>query len=137
VHLNRPAAANARNQEMRDTLASLWRAVSGDPAVRVVILTGVGTRFFRAGMDLKEAAAPEDPVARRDRMRRSRDIELLAALPQLTIAAINGYALGGGLEMALACDIRMAADTASLGLPDVTRGLPADVNLLRTTSLES
>jgi enoyl-CoA hydratase/carnithine racemase len=123
VRLNRPAAANARNQAMREALASLWHSVAADPAVRVVILTGAGDRFFCAGMDLKEAAAPEDAIQRRDRMRRSRDIELLAALPQLTVAAINGYALGGGLEMALACDVRLAADTATVGLPEVTHGL--------------
>jgi methylglutaconyl-CoA hydratase len=123
VWLNRAAAAHARNQVMRDELASLWRSVVADRAVRAVVLTGAGDRFFCAGMDLKEASLPEAPVARRDRMQRSRDIELLADLPQPTVAAINGYALGGGLEMALACDMRLMADGAQAGLPEVTRGL--------------
>ncbi|MER5627991.1 enoyl-CoA hydratase-related protein [Streptosporangium sp. NPDC002544] len=123
VRLDRAEAAHARNQVMRDELASLWRAVVADRGVRAVILTGTGDRFFCAGMDLKEAGSPEDPVSRRDRMRRSRDIEQLAELPQPTIAAINGFALGGGLEMALACDIRLVADHAQIGLPEVTRGL--------------
>lgn len=123
VRLNRAESAHARNQVMRDELASLWRAVAADRKVRVVVLTGAGDRYFCAGMDLKEAGQPEEPVARRDRMQRSRDIELLADLPQPTVAAINGYALGGGLEMALACDMRLIADSAQVGLPEVTRGL--------------
>lgn len=123
VRLNRAESAHARNQIMRDELASLWRVVAADRDVRVVVLTGAGDRYFCAGMDLKEASQPEEPVARRDRMQRSRDIERLADLPQPTVAAINGYALGGGLEMALACDIRLIADGAQVGLPEVTRGL--------------
>jgi enoyl-CoA hydratase/carnithine racemase len=123
VRLNRAKSAHARNQIMRDELASLWRVVAADCDVRVVVLTGAGARYFCAGMDLREASEPEEPVARRDRMQRSRDIELLADLPQPSVAAINGYALGGGLEMALACDMRLIADSAQVGLPEVTRGL--------------
>ena len=74
-------------------------------------------------MDLKEASAPETPLRRRARLRSERDIDALAALPVPTIAAINGYALGGGLEMALACDLRVAAEDAQLGLPEITQGL--------------
>jgi enoyl-CoA hydratase/carnithine racemase len=123
VRLNRPEAAHSRNQTMRDELASIWRAVGADQSIRAVVLTGTGGRFFCAGMDLKEAGRPEPPLQRRDRMRRSRDIELLSEVPQPTIAAINGYALGGGLEMALACDIRIVAAHAEVGMPEVTRGL--------------
>jgi enoyl-CoA hydratase/carnithine racemase len=123
VSLNRPDAAHARNQVMRDELASLWTAVGRDRSIRAVVVTGTGDRFFCAGMDLKEAGQDEDAITRRDRMQRSRDIEQLAALPQPTIAAINGYALGGGLETALACDIRIAAAGAQVGLPEITRGL--------------
>jgi enoyl-CoA hydratase/carnithine racemase len=123
VSLNRPDAAHARNQVMREELASLWTAVAKDRSIRAVVVTGTGERFFCAGMDLKEAGQDEDAVARRDRMQRSRDIEALAALAQPTIAAINGFALGGGLEIALACDIRIAAAGAQVGLPEVTRGL--------------
>jgi len=74
-------------------------------------------------MDMKEAGAPESPAQRRDRLRSSRDIEQLAALPQPTIAAINGYALGGGFEMALACDIRIVAEHSEVGLTELAHGL--------------
>lgn len=123
ITLNRPAAANARNQRMRAELAGLYREVAVSTEVRVVVLTGAGDRHFCAGMDLKEAGRPETVLERRQRMRASRDIEMLARLPQPTIAAVNGHALGGGCEMALACDIRVVADEARMGLPEVTHGL--------------
>lgn len=123
VTLDRPEAANARNQQMRNELKGIWSGLATDPEVAVVVLGATGERFFCAGMDLKEAGAPETPAERRDRLRSSRDIEQLAALPQPTIAAINGFALGGGLEMALACDLRVAADHAQLGLTELVHGL--------------
>jgi enoyl-CoA hydratase len=123
VELNRPDAANSRNQQMRAELKAIWSELAADPAISVVVLTAAGDRFFCAGMDLKEAGAPESPAARRDRLRSSRDIEMLAALPQVTIAAVNGYALGGGCEMALACDLRVAAETAQIGLTELAHGL--------------
>jgi len=123
VFLDRRQAANARNQQMRSDLAALWRWIAASHEVLVVVLTGAGDRFFCAGMDLKEASHDETPEALRERMRRVRDIEILAALPQPTIASINGAARGGGLEMALACDIRVIADEASIGFPEVGHGL--------------
>ncbi|WP_370327870.1 enoyl-CoA hydratase/isomerase family protein [Euzebya sp.] len=123
ITLDRPQAANARNQQMRDELAEVYTRVATDDAVRVVVLTGAGDRHFCAGMDLKEAAGPETPLERRTRLRASRDIEQLARLPRPTIAAINGAALGGGFEMALACDLRVMADEATVGLTEVDHGL--------------
>lgn len=123
ITLNRPNAANARNQRMRDELSALYESISRAEDVNVVVLTGAGDRFFCAGMDLKEAGRPESPLERRTRLRGSRDIEQLARLPQPTIAAVNGFALGGGCEMALACDLRVVATEAKIGMPEVTHGL--------------
>lgn len=123
VTLNRPDAANARNQVMRGELKTIWTELAEDHDVHVVVLTAAGDRFFCAGMDLKEAGQSETPAERSDRLRSSRDIEQLARLPQPTIAAINGYALGGGLEMAMACDLRIAADGAQMGLTELAHGL--------------
>lgn len=121
--LNRPESANARNQVMRDELASIYSDLVRNPAVRVLILRGAGERFFCAGMDLKESQDAESPLERRGRLRGSRDIEQLAAVPFPTIAVIGGYALGGGLEMALACDFRIAARDATIGLTEIQHGL--------------
>jgi enoyl-CoA hydratase/carnithine racemase len=123
IMLRRPEAANSRNQPMRDELTRIYTALARDPDVKVVVLTGEGDRFFCAGMDLKEAATVTSIARRREMTRAARDTELLANLPQPTIAAVNGYALGGGCEMALACDIRVASETASMGLPEIVHGL--------------
>ncbi len=123
VTLDRPDAANARNQVMRNELTWIWDRLAASDEVGAVVLTGAGDRHFCAGMDLKEAGQPEQSGARRDRLRASRDIEQLAALPQPTIAAVNGYALGGGFEMALACDMRVVAEHAQLGLTELAFGL--------------
>jgi methylglutaconyl-CoA hydratase len=123
VTLCRPDAANARNQQMRRELSRLWDGIADDSDVSVAVLAAEGDRFFCAGMDLKEAAGPETAGARRDRLRASRDIEQLASLPKPTVAAVNGYALGGGLEMALACDLRVVAESAQLGLTELAHGL--------------
>jgi methylglutaconyl-CoA hydratase len=123
ITLARPTAGNSRNQRMRDELSQIYAAVSGSDAVRVVVLTGEGERFFCVGMDLKEAASAETSEQRRSRLLATRDIDILAALPVPTIAAVNGYALGGGLEMALACDLRIAVEDVEVGLPELTHGL--------------
>ena len=123
IQLNRPDAGNSRNQAMRELLLAAYRDLEQDPAVRVLVLTGAGDRFFCAGMDLKEAALPAAPGSTRERLLGARDIEALAHFPRPTIAAVNGYALGGGCEMALACDLRVMADEASIGLTEVRHGL--------------
>lgn len=123
VTLDRPAAANARNQAMRDELSRLWNHLETSTDVRIVVLTGAGDRHFCAGMDLKESGVPERVDQTRERLRGSTDVEQLARLPQPTIAAINGFALGGGFEMALACDLRVMATEAQVGLPEVRHGL--------------
>jgi len=123
VTLDRQDSANARNQQMRDELRRVYDFLAGESRVKVLVLTGAGDRFFCAGMDLKEFDRQETVLARSERLRSNRDIEVLAALPLPTIAAINGYALGGGLEMALACDLRVVAEEAQVGMPELSHGL--------------
>ena len=119
--LNRPAVLNALNLEMRDELWDALGAFRDDPDARVLILRGAG-KAFPAGADISDfGTAPSLTEARR--ARRERDVwDLLLHLPKPTIAAVHGYALGAGCEMALLCDLRIAADDASFGLPEVGLG---------------
>ena len=121
VTLNRPDVLNALNLEMRDELWDALRAFRDDPDARVLILRGAG-KAFSAGADISDfGTAPSLTEARR--ARRERDLwDLLLHLPKPTIAAVHGYALGAGCEMALLCDLRIAADDASFGLPEVGLG---------------
>jgi enoyl-CoA hydratase/carnithine racemase len=117
VTLNRPEKRNAVNDEMRSELAAALAAFDVDAAIRAVVLTGSGTAFC-AGGDLI-ATATHDP-------KRPRIIEPLDKFGKPVIAAINGVALGGGLELALACDLRIAVHGARFALPEVRLGsLPA------------
>ena len=120
--LNRPSALNAVNLAMRDELWVLLQAVRDDPDVRAVVIRGAGERAFCAGADVKEfGTAPSVVEARR--ARQERDLwGLMLALPKPLVAAIHGWALGAGCEMSLLCDLRIAADDARLGLPEVTLG---------------
>ena len=119
--LNRPAVLNALNLEMRDELWDALGAFRDDPDARVLILRGAG-KAFSAGADISDfGTAPSLTEARR--ARRERDVwDLLLHLPKPTIAAVHGYALGAGCEMALLCDLRIAADDANFGLPEVSLG---------------
>ncbi len=120
--LNRPSALNAVNLAMRDAFWSLLEAVRDDPDVRAVVIQGAGDRAFCAGADITEfGTAPSLIEARR--ARRERDLwELMRGLPKPLVAAVHGWALGAGCEMSLLCDIRIAADDARFGLPEVTLG---------------
>jgi enoyl-CoA hydratase/carnithine racemase len=120
--LNRPAALNAVNLAMRDELWLLLGAVRDDPDVRAAVIRGAGERAFCAGADVKEfGTAPSLVEARR--ARRERDLwGLMASLPKPLVAAIHGWALGAGCELSLLCDIRIAAEDARFGLPEVTLG---------------
>jgi enoyl-CoA hydratase/carnithine racemase len=125
--LNRPDAMNAFNQQMTRELVAACAALNDDPEVRVVILTGAGDRAFSAGLDLKERAAEQvsfiEKRAGRVRPGIATSHRAVASLDRPTIAAIRGYALGGGLEVALACDLRIAASDAKLGLTEIRRGI--------------
>lgn len=113
VTIDRPAASNALSLPARDALESALRAFDGDPGSRVAILTGAGEKAFCAGADLQ--ASPSAPLPDRPLVR---DLGLTKPL----IAAINGYALGGGLELALLADIRLAAEHATFGLTEARIG---------------
>lgn len=129
VTLNREEARNALNTEMREALIEVWQSYSQNDDLRVAVLTGAGNKAFCAGADLKEVGEyyrSMTPIERREYG------ELNPGLGALTrnfdprkpvIAAINGPCLAGGLELALACDIRIAAQHAVFGLPEVRRGI--------------
>ena len=118
--LNRPDKLNAIDAAMLDALDAALGAIERDPEVRAVVLTGAG-RAFSAGADIKEwtALAPLE-FGRSWGLRGHRLFDRLAALPPPVIAALNGIAFGGGLELALCADIRIAGEGARLGLPEVT-----------------
>jgi enoyl-CoA hydratase/carnithine racemase len=123
VTLNRPEALNVYNVKMRDELYEVLSAVRDDSEVDVVILRGTGDRAFCAGADLSEFLTAPPPATSR-RVRWERDVwGLFLGLPQPVIAALHGYVLGSGIEMALCCDLRIASEEARFGLPEVTLGI--------------
>src|SRR5205823_3541346 len=117
--LNRPDVHNAMNERMRGELVACFGGLVANDDVRVVVVTGAGERAFSAGADIREFVAPQVPVRFRETRRRLDFRQLLDRCPQPIVAAIRGYAFGGGLELALACDIRIAGDDARLGLTEV------------------
>jgi len=122
ITLNRPEVLNALNSQVFQELAEAATALGADDQVRVVIITG-GPKVFAAGADIKqmvETGAVE--MALTDKPSH-RALSIIENLPKPVIAAIAGYALGGGLELALAADIRLAADNAQLGLPEIKLGI--------------
>jgi enoyl-CoA hydratase len=122
ITLNRPQAMNALNDELRAQLPAALRAADADPSIRVIVIRGAGERAFCAGADIKEFAdAPSPAQSRRARLA-GHWVDAFDNTRKPVIAAIHGYCLGGGLEMALACDIRIAADDATFALPEVSRG---------------
>jgi enoyl-CoA hydratase len=123
ITLNRPEALNALNAQMRDDLALLleWCA-DQTAAVRAIVLAGAG-RAFCAGQDLAEEAGTMSPVAAIEGKLRGDFQALLAQQPQPTIVALHGHVVGRGLEVALTCDLRIAADDALLSLPEVNLGM--------------
>lgn len=122
VTLNRPDAANALNTVMGEELLALWKAMAKDASVRVAVLTGAG-RFFCAGADLKERDGMSDQAWSDQHVMFEAMIRAQLACPFPIIAAVNGAAMGGGCEMALACDFAWASQSARLGLPEVGLGI--------------
>lgn len=122
--INRPAQLNALNKETISSLSSSLDALRENNAIRVLVITGAGEKAFVAGADIKEFvhfnAAQGQALSAEGHQTL---FDKVAHFPKPVIAAINGYALGGGLELALAAHIRLAASSAKLGLPEVTLGL--------------
>jgi enoyl-CoA hydratase/carnithine racemase len=123
VTIQRPEVHNALNRAVLEDLAQVTEELALDRDIRVVILTGAGEKAFSAGADLKERRSMSDEDVRLF-IRRIRDtFSQIEHLPKPVIAAINGIALGGGMELALACDLRVAAENAVLGLTEVSLGI--------------
>jgi enoyl-CoA hydratase len=123
ITLNRPGALNAYNIRMRDELYEVLGAIRDDPEVEVAILKGAGDKAFCAGADLTEFLTAPPPVFAR-KARFDRDIwGRFLSIEQPIIAALHGYVLGSGIEMALCCDIRLAAEDARFGLPETGLGI--------------
>ncbi len=120
--LHRPEVLNAVNLEMRDALWEAFCLAGEDPTLRCLVLRGAGERAFSAGADIGEFGTAPGFVRARE-ARRERDLWWrLITLPVPTVAAVQGWALGAGCEMASMCDVRIASDDARLGLPEVTLG---------------
>ena len=123
VTVDRPDALNALNGDLLFELSLAFELAEADLNVRALIVTGSG-RAFVAGADIANLQKLSDPFSGREASLAGQDVmNTLAALPVPTIAAVNGFALGGGLELALAADLRVASEDARLGLPEVSLGL--------------
>ncbi len=125
ITLNREAALNSINPELLDELEQALVTAEHDSEIRAVIITAKGEKVFSAGADLKSAAEfSAEPENAEAFLRRGQEVfRKIENFPKPVIAAINGLAVGGGLELALACDLRIAADTAKVGAPEVGLGL--------------
>src|SRR2546426_8926008 len=119
VTVNRPKALNAVNMATMEELRAAFTEIKNDAGVRVVILTGAGEKAFVAGADIGELAT-KDPVSGKEWTHRSQSVlDLIENLGKPVIACINGFALGGGCELAMACTMRLASENAKLGQPEV------------------
>jgi enoyl-CoA hydratase len=123
ITVNRPAVRNALNQATLDELRNAFDRVRGDPVARVVILTGAGEKAFVAGADITEIAGLTAVEGERFARRGQSVFDAIETLGKPVIAAVNGYALGGGCELAMACTLRVASENAVFGQPEVKLGI--------------
>ena len=123
VTINRPKVLNALNAATLAELSAVVDDVTRDDGIRVMVITGAGEKAFVAGADINELAT-QTPVSGREHARHGQALfNRIERLGKPVIAAINGFALGGGCELAMACTLRLAADTAKLGQPEINLGL--------------
>jgi len=123
VTLNRPQVLNALSAKVFDELEAVMRALAADVEVRVILVTGAGEKAFAAGADISEIAEA-DVAAGEAKARRGQEVfRFIETCGKPVIACINGFALGGGCELAMACTMRLASETAKLGQPEVKLGL--------------
>ncbi len=123
VTINRPKALNALNQATINELLDLFTALKDDVAVKVVILTGAGEKAFVAGADISEMQPIDAVAGRHFALLGHKLAATIEDLPKPVIAAVNGFALGGGCELALCCDMRLASENARFGQPEVNLGV--------------
>src|SRR5437764_14303123 len=123
VTINRPKVLNALSAPTLDELRRLMLELGHDDSVRAVILTGAGEKAFVAGADINELAVQTPTGGREHALRGQHVLDLVENMGKPVIAAINGFALGGGCELAMACTLRLAADTARIGQPEISLGL--------------
>jgi enoyl-CoA hydratase len=122
ITVNRPEKHNALNMSVKKTLYEMFRQAEEDSSVRAVILTGIGEKSFISGADINDFVGRNSKTIK-SVVESSRDISrYLESMSKPTIAAVNGYALGGGCEIAMACDIRYASANARFGLPEINLG---------------
>src|SRR2546423_3843616 len=123
ITVNRPAVLNALNTPTTDELRRTILALKHDAAVRVVIITGAGEKAFIAGADINELAVLKPAQGKEHAQRGQHVFDLIENMGKPVIAAINGFCLGGGCELAMACTLRIAADTARIGQPEINLGI--------------
>ncbi len=123
ITINRPDKLNALSMEVVAELRDAFERVAGDAAVRAAILTGAGEKAFVAGADINELAVLSPMESRELALRGQRAFRLLETSRKPSVAAINGFALGGGLELAMACTVRFASENARMGQPEVKLGI--------------
>ena len=124
VKINRPEALNAMNTDVISELSRTIDIIAADDAIKVVIITGAGERSFCAGADISYMVNIEPMQAERYASAAQAVINKIERLEKPVIGAVNGFALGGGCELAMACDIRIASSNAKIGQPEVTIGIP-------------
>ena len=124
VKINRPDKLNAMNMDVAKELVTLFENLSKDDSVKVIILTGEGDKAFSAGADIEYMSKISPDESEEYAKLGQLVTATVENVKQPTIAAVNGFALGGGCELAMSCDIRIAANTAKMGQPEVTIGVP-------------